>query len=470
MEAYVVTGLGFGDEGKGTIVDWLARTRRVSAVVRYSGGPQCGHNVVTPDGRWHCFAQLGAASFLPEPRTLLAAGMCVELENLACEAAVLEAKGGHAPLARVVIDPECAVVTPMHKLIGQLGEVARGARPHGTCGLGVGEAVRDRDRGEALTVGELAAGRGLARLSALAEAKLARARELSARSLRGEADELMSRFAARCRPEELFRTYREVLARVRVAPIREELAAALADGPVICEGAQGALLDRRFGFVPHVTQSRTTVHPALELLGEAAAGRPLALTKIGVLRAYAHRHGAGPFVTEDAELTARLTDPRNGENRWQGPFRVGWPDLVALRHAVALNERLDCLAVTGLDRLAALPRVRVCTAYVCDAGLPELAPHFRCQPLARGRTRIESLRPGAHGPALTELMFGCRPLAWEEPDGAPGLVELLERELGVPVAVSSSGPDAGAKTVRRPDLLPALPEPPWAPPGRRVEG
>src|SRR5207237_4907073 len=92
LMAEVVTGLTFGDEGKGSITDFLVRERGASTVVRYNGGPQAGHNVVTDDGRWHCFAQIGAGSFTSGVRTVLGPAMLVELENLEVEARILASK------------------------------------------------------------------------------------------------------------------------------------------------------------------------------------------------------------------------------------------------------------------------------------------------------------------------------------------------------------------------------------------
>src|SRR5262249_7901091 len=107
----------------------------------------------------------------------------------------------------------------------------------------------------------------------------------------------------------------------------------------------------------------TTFHNAATLLAEAGYTAPIA--HLGLLRAYATRHGAGPFVTEDAALGARLPDAHNRTNPWQQTFRAGYPDLVALRYALALAGRVDALAVSHLDRLAAVAPLpwMIATAY-----------------------------------------------------------------------------------------------------------
>ncbi len=481
--AYLVCGLAFGDEGKGSVTDFLVRAHAARAVVRFNGGPQAGHNVVAPDGRWHCFAQFGAGSFVPGTRTLLGPQMLVEPENLAVEADVLRAKGVGDALARLVIDPDCAVVTPMHKMIGQMLEIARGRRAVGSCGMGVGQAILDRERRAGVRVRDILVGRaGARRLEELAREKLAQAAELVQTHPSEEMRAAHRYFLARCRSVDLLRSYRGILASPGIAVVRaaSELRREIARGAVVFEGAQGALLDGRLGFFPYVTRSRTTAHDAVDLL-EAARARTSARVRIGVLRAYGHRHGPGPFVTEDGRLARRFDDPRNCTNRWQGRFRVGRLDLVALRYGLRLNRGVDWLAVTGLDRLTGLPGVRVCASYEYHGDRAELDPYFEWEPLRGGKARILGIRvpatpapPAPHpGPAgrepdhsRTRVLLRCRPLEWIElpgwrrdvrgarspadlPAAARGFVEFLEsaRGLGVPVGLVSVRPDAGGKLV-----------------------
>ena len=169
-----VAGLLYGDEGKGKVVDALVRRTGARIVVRSGGGPQAAHHVVTDDGRVHCFAQLPAGLLVPGVRGFLGREMLVDPLALAREAEAIAATGVPDALARVTADPACRLVTPLHRLVGQMRELARGARRHGSCGRGVGEAVRDaRARGsEALVLADLAdeplLRRKLALLSAVA--------------------------------------------------------------------------------------------------------------------------------------------------------------------------------------------------------------------------------------------------------------------------------------------------------------
>jgi adenylosuccinate synthase len=212
------------------------------------------------------------------------------------------------------------------------------------------------------------------------------------------------------------------------------LQAVLRDRPerVIFEGAQGVLLDAQRGFWPHVTPSRTAAAQALALLAEAGAPPPLHL---GVLRAYATRHGPGPIVSESAELTARLPEWHNDAGPWQGPMRVGCFDLVAARHALTLADGVDALVLTCLDRLAGLGPLAVCTAYRAPDGrvLAALEP----PPAAR---EDQARR--------TAEIMACRPVLdlWPGWDGAglPAQAVRHARSLADALELPLAGIAAGA--------------------------
>jgi adenylosuccinate synthase len=202
------------------------------------------------------------------------------------------------------------------------------------------------------------------------------------------------------------------------------LAGLLRAGGVVFEGAQGVLLDEWHGFHPYTTWSTTTFANAETLLSEAGASA----VRVGVVRAYMTRHGPGPFVTEDPALTADLPDRHNAFGRWQGAFRVGHLDLVALRYALEVSGGADTLAVTHLD----VPRTRrdllLCRAYEMD-----------------GR-RIDRLPSGPPGDLdrqqrLTRRLLAARPVY--EPLDDPAAT--LENALGIPVALRSYGPSADDK-------------------------
>ena len=141
--AIITVGLGFGDEGKGATVDFLARRLEADLVVRYCGGSQAGHNVQLPDGRRHTFSQFGAGTLADasdHPRTYLGPNVIIDPPALAREAGHLLHLGVPDPLRLLTIHPRCLVATPWHQAANRLRELARGDARHGSCGQGIGEA------------------------------------------------------------------------------------------------------------------------------------------------------------------------------------------------------------------------------------------------------------------------------------------------------------------------------------------
>ena len=270
----LVVDLGFGDAGKGLVTDWLVRRDGAGLVVRYNGGAQAGHNVVTPEGRHHTFAQVGAGAFVPGVRTWLAHPFVLHPTALLVEAEALRAQGVPDALERLGISERARVITPFHQALNRLRELARGEARHGSCGVGVGETVRDAlDFPEdTLRAGDL---RDVPRLSRV----LARVRERKreeARALALPDSEPVRRERALLDTDGVSDAWAERAA--RVAPrVREDgqLGAWMrATRATVFEGAQGVLLDEDWGFHPFTTWSRCTLANALALLADAGLPVP----------------------------------------------------------------------------------------------------------------------------------------------------------------------------------------------------
>lgn len=361
--AFIVGGLSFGDEGKGTTVDYLVNTYGAHTVIRYNGGSQAAHNVVTPSGLHHCFAQFGSGTLVPDTATYLSKYMFVDPLRLVSEWEVLAEKGVRDALLQLTISTECPIITPFHKFTGQIRELARGTHRLGSCGMGVGEAMNDflKTPDYSLLTGDLQnADIVYKKLQNLQKDKYAVAKTLARTAHGQEIEGCLNEMRSKDLLERCCESYK-VFSRLPITFDNGSLLKEILGRPgvVVFEGAQGALLDRNFGFKPFVTKSDCTFANAQELLTNFSGK----IVTLGVVRAYATRHGNGPFVTEDAELTKQLPDMHNTKNCWQGKFRIGWFDMVALRYALQCVGKVDGLVVTNLDKIKNFSRLKICVAY-----------------------------------------------------------------------------------------------------------
>jgi adenylosuccinate synthase len=426
--------LGFGDAGKGSLVDFLTRTHGAHTVVRYNGGAQAAHRVVLAGDqqREHIFSQFGSGT-LAGAGTHLSRFMLLDPPAMLAEEAHLRELGISDAFAGTTIEAGTLVITPFGRAINRLRELARGGARHGSCGLGIGETVADRLRyaDRVLYAGDLRDPAVVTRkLRFLHGVALEKLRELRpalpdspavARELEPLHDPSWVEWLVEC--------YAEFARRARIVGAEHLRTLLMRPGTVIFEGAQGVLLDEWYGFHPYTTWSTTTLANADRLLAEAGHAGPT--TRIGITRAYATRHGCGPLPTEDAALTHALPDARNLNHPWQQGFRVGWLDLVLLRYAMAIVGPLDCLALTCVDRLEALRELWICRRYRHSGAMISHLP--------------TAMQPSLeHQERLTGLLMTCRP-ELAQLDGPEALPTLLNGELGLPVGLISTGPTAADK-------------------------
>jgi adenylosuccinate synthase len=371
--AILTVGLGFGDEGKGATVDYLARQYQADLVVRYCGGSQAGHNVQLPGGARHTFSQFGAGTLarpVRRPRTYLGPNVIIDPSALLREALHLTELGVADPMNLVGVHPRCLVTTLWHQALNQLRELSRGTARHGSCGQGIGEARRYwlAHGQDAVFAGDLGNG-GVLR----DKLELLRQRALL------DLQEFVGRIGAEDMEDfGLWELNTEAVARQLGQAVRNGLAVS-ADVPeyetAIFEGAQGVLLDEYLGFHPHTTWSTVTAHHAWEMVCQMDVE---AVCVLGITRAYTTRHGDGPLPTFSAELTARLQDPGNPANAWQGSLRCGWLDLPLLRYAAAVSGPFDGIVVNHVDQVGGADCL-VCDEYANVALSPSVAPNLAWQ-------------------------------------------------------------------------------------------
>jgi adenylosuccinate synthase len=417
----VVVDLGYGDAGKGTVVDWLTATAPVRAVIRFNGGAQAGHNVVTVDGRHHTFAQFGAGTLNGVP-THLSRYVVVDPLALAAEADHLVSIGVPDPYALLTVDADALLTTPWHRALNQAREQRRGADRHGSCGMGVGETVA-----YALAYATDAPRVGDVRARSRLRARLTGVRDRVAAELAAWGPEPVPELPT---VEQVMEVYSAFGATVTIVDGARTLGRLLGSGRCVFEGAQGVLLDEWWGWHPYTTWSTTTFANAETLLRQA--GR--SALRLGVVRSYTTRHGPGPLVTEDPALARSLPEPHNGHGRWQGAFRVGHFDAVAHRYAVEVAGGVDALAVTHLD----VPR----PGGTVPNG-PALAWAYRVD--GATRERIEPGSPGdlAYQEKLTAMLDRAEPVYTSvDPADRSAAIGAF---LGAPVRLESYGPTAVSK-------------------------
>lgn len=345
--AIAVIGAHYGDEGKGLVVDRLARDLTDPWVIRFNGGAQAGHTVTLPDGRRHVFSHFGAGTLAGAP-TFLSRFFVANPYLFLREAEELRA-AGVAP--RVVLDPLSPLTTPYEVLVNRAVEEARGARRHGSCGVGFGETLEREENGLSITASLLDDPDTLrSRLDSLRANHVPR--RLAALGVTIDAETRVD-LADPSLIEEFIETIRHFRRHIELCG-----AEACADRPVIFEGAQGLLLDQALGTFPHVTRSHTGLTNVVALAAE------LGIDDIEVfytMRSYVTRHGAGPLPHEvGAPPYARIVDPINRPNPFQGTLRFALPDPAASVDVISADrarvagcgiDLTPSLAVTCLDQL-----------------------------------------------------------------------------------------------------------------------
>lgn len=368
--AILVAGLGFGDEGKGTTVDYFTRMYGAHTIIRYNGGAQAIHSVVTKNGRHHAFAQFGSGMFVSGVRTHLSRFVVINPETMMNEEIHLKQVGIKDAFARTTIDGDALVVTPYQKITNQLREISRSHNRHGSCGMGIGEAIADRTRyGDKILFAKDLKDQKLTR----EKLEFIRWEKIKSVFILDLPDEelvlnLLEILDSDLYLEKYLRLYKIFATELANIVEGDYLGRIVRRGKIIFEGAQGILIDPIYGSSPYVTKTDISFNNALTLLKEVDYGGQV--RRIGVVRAYATRHGTGPFPTEDEKMTQLLPDIHNPEGPWQGKFRIGYFDSIAIRYAMKAIGQTDDIVMTNIDRLVGLRPLKVCTEYDSKTNKP----------------------------------------------------------------------------------------------------
>ena len=425
MPVIAVIGALWGDEGKGKIVDLLAG--KAGMVVRFSGGPNAGHTVHNPFGKFSLHL-IPSGIFYPHTTCLIGNGVVVSPAVLLGELEQLWGKG--IDTSRLFISTRAHLIMPYHVLLDKLEEEAKGAKALGTTRSGVGPAYADKVARLGIRIGDLAdKGELLHRLRPVLEQKnliLTKVYEVPPLSLEDIYDQYCQ-YAERLAP---FICETELM--VRQAVERGDL--------ILLEGAQGTLLDVDFGTYPYVTSSSVSAAAAF-------AGLGLSPTRIdyilGVMKSYTTRVGAGPMPTELRDETGELIREIAQEyGATTGrPRRCGWFDAVAARYSTLLNG-FSGIALTRLDVLDTFASIKICIGYKVNGQTINQFPSSsllleRCQPV------YEEV-PGWQSPTAHLRRFG------DLPPLAQSYVRKLENLVGCPIDIISVGPQREETITVRP--------------------
>ncbi|ADU52426.1 Adenylosuccinate synthetase [Thermaerobacter marianensis DSM 12885] len=413
MSTVVIVGAQWGDEGKGKITDYLAE--RADVVVRYQGGANAGHTVVVGDTEYRL--HLIPSGILHGKRCVIGNGVVLDPAVFLREIDYL-VEHGHAVDA-IAVSGAAHVIMPYHKRLDELEEAGRGEDRIGTTRQGIGPAYRDKAARTGIRVEDL-----------LDDAQF---RRLLRRNL-DQVNRLLERVygAEGYDYDQVLEEYLAYAERLRpfVTDTSKLINDAIDAGQrVLFEGAQGTMLDLDHGTYPYVTSSYPTAAGAC--IG-AGVGPTRIDQVIGVAKAYTSRVGDGPFPTELLDETGDWIRERGHEygTTTGRPRRCGWLDAVVLRYAARVSG-MTGLAITRLDTLGGLDKVRIAVAYELDGQRIEDMPAGALK-LARCRPVYEEL-PGwpADLSGLTR---------WDDlPAEARRYLERISELVGVPVVLVSVG-------------------------------
>jgi len=430
MKADILLGLQWGDEGKGKMVDVL--TPKYDVVARFQGGPNAGHTLEF-EGQKYVLRSIPSGIFQGGKINLIGNGVVLDPLLFMKEAEEL-AQSGHNLSERLYISKKAHLIMPTHRLLDQANEAAKGKAKIGTTGKGIGPTYTDKVSRNGLRVGDIlddfdakyaqARARHLEMIEALNATAVAKGgTPVSLDGLETLEQEWMQGIA--------------YLQRFPLIDSEHFANRCLRDNQsILCEGAQGSLLDVDFGSYPFVTSSNTICAGACTGLGIA----PSRIGQVyGIFKAYCTRVGSGPFPTELFDETGKQMrvigheyGAVTGRER-----RCGWIDLVALRYTIMLNGVTQLLMMKS-DVLDTFPVIKACTAYrihgVETRDFPfsidqEVEPVYR------------------EFPGWQSDLTACRNEA-DLPQAFRNYVQFLEQELQTPITIISVGPDREATIFR----------------------
>ncbi|MBQ2968878.1 MAG: adenylosuccinate synthase [Bacteroidaceae bacterium] len=412
MKVDVLLGLQWGDEGKGKVVDVL--TPRYDVVARFQGGPNAGHTLEF-EGQKYVLRSIPSGIFQGDKVNIIGNGVVLDPALFKAEAEALEASG-HPLKERLHISKKAHLIMPTHRVLDAAYEAAKGDAKVGTTGKGIGPTYTDKISRNGIRVGDI-----LGDFETIyAKAKARHEDILKSMNFEYDITEIEKEWMAGI----------EYLRQFPLVDSEHEINALLKAGKsVLCEGAQGTMLDIDFGSYPFVTSSNTVCAGACSGLGVA----PNKIGNVyGIMKAYCTRVGSGPFPTELFDETGdKLCTLGHEFGSVTGrKRRCGWIDLVALKYSIMING-VTHLIMMKSDVLDTFETIKACVAYRINGVETENFPYS-----------ID----GEVEPIYTELPgWQCDMTKMTSEDEFPeefnNYLSFLEEELEVPIKIVSVGPD-----------------------------
>ena len=416
MTVDLLLGLQWGDEGKGKIVDVL--TSKYDIIARFQGGPNAGHTLEF-DGIKHVLRTIPSGIFHSNNVNVIGNGVVIDPVVFKGEIDGLE-KFNLNLKSKLFISRKAHLILPTHRLLDAASEAAKGKAKIGSTLKGIGPTYMDKTGRNGLRVGDIELADFKERYRALADKHEAMIAFYNV-DIQYNLEEL---------EKEFFEAIKD-LQKLQFIDSEEYLAQAQKGGKsILCEGAQGSLLDVDFGTYPFVTSSNTTAAGACTGLGIA----PNKIKEVfGIFKAYTTRVGSGPFPTEDfgndGDIMAQVGNEFGsvtGRKR-----RCGWLDLVALKYAIQVNGVTQLMMMKG-DVLSGFDTLKVCTAYNYKGEVIHHLPYnIEEENVTPIYTEIKGWKADLTGMTTYD----------ELPQALKDYISFIEAAVEVPISIVSVGPD-----------------------------
>ena len=420
INSKAVFGLQWGDEGKGAIVDYLAEN--ADLVVRFQGGHNAGHTLII-NGEKTVLHLIPSGILRDKTKCLISSGVVVSLPELFKELnQVLEKKPNAEN--RLFISKNCPIILSTHRALDLARERRKGSKAIGTTGRGIGPCYEDKIARRAIKISDIFDEKILMeKLQEVMEFHNFQLTDFYREDARSIEEEL----------EEIF-GYRERLANLSIDTQSFLMECVKNDDSILFEGAQGTMLDIDLGTYPFVTSSNTTI---AGLLTSTGLNSSYIKDVIGVVKAYTTRVGSGPFPTELFDEVGKVLATKGAEvGATTGrPRRCGWLDLVSLKAAIVASGITE-ICLTKIDVLDNIGSIKLCVSYELD-GKPITFPPSNASELLACKPIYETLE------GWNESTYGQTNYN-KLPDNARAYINYIEKFLGIPIKMISTGPERDA--------------------------